>query len=70
MSRDFDQALTEAGIPHVYEEYVGDHSDKWSSRLYIALPFLSDFVSSDTVTSIHPRVKLAVTWAPLKVNTE
>jgi S-formylglutathione hydrolase len=27
MSRDFDRALTEAGIPHVYEEYVGDHSD-------------------------------------------
>jgi len=70
MSRDFDKALTEAGISHVYEEYVGEHLDHWRSRLYISLPFLSGLLSSDIMTSIHPQGKLAVTWASLKVNTE
>jgi S-formylglutathione hydrolase FrmB len=65
-SRDLDKALTEAGIPHVYEEYDGGHGDQWPSRLYIALPFLSDLLSSKMAVAVHPQGKLAVTWASLK----
>jgi hypothetical protein len=67
MARDFDRALTKTEIPHTYEEFVGDHMDKWPSRLYIALPFLSDLLSSDTLAPVQPKGKLAVTWASIKL---
>ena len=68
MARDFDKALTEAGIPHVYEEYVGDHTDKLPSRLPIALSFLSGQLSSEIMTPVHIRGKLAATWGQIKQN--
>ncbi len=62
----FHDALTESGIPHVYEEYVGGHTDQWTSRLYIALPFLSDLLSSEMIVAVHPQGKVATIWALLK----
>jgi len=68
-ARDFDGALTAAGIPHVYEEYAGGHVDQWTSRLSVALPFLSDLLSSEMiVTAVNPQGKLAMTWASLKID--
>ncbi len=67
-ARDFDQTLTELGIPHVYEEYAGGHVDQWSSRLYIALPFLSDLLSSEMVVATDLQGKLTTMWASLKEN--
>jgi len=70
-ARNFDRALTEAGIPHVYEEYAGGHYDRWTSRLYVALPFLSDLLSSEMiVTAVHPQGKVAMTWASLKIDAK
>jgi len=65
-ARDFDKALTEAGIPHVYEEYVGGHTDQWTSCLYIALPFLSNLLSSEIVIAVYLHTKLTTTWGRLR----
>ena len=65
-SRDLDKALTETGIPHVYEEYAGEHVDQWPSRLYVALPFLSDLLSSEMIVAVHPQGKVAKVWGLLK----
>jgi S-formylglutathione hydrolase FrmB len=65
-ARDFDQALTEAGIPHVYEEYNGGHTDQWTSRLYTALPFLSELLSYEMLTGVEPVGKLAAMWGEIK----
>ena len=75
-ARKFSQTLTQAGISHVYEEYDGDHTDQWPFRIHIALPFLSDLLSSDILlssnilTSVQPKGKLAMTWASLKVRAD
>jgi len=65
-AQDFHSALTEAGIPHVYEEYVGGHTDQWTSRLYVALPFLSNLLSSEMIVAVYPQGKLATVWGLLK----
>ena len=65
-AREFSQTLTQAGIPHVYEEYAGDHNDQWPVRIRIALPFLSDLLSSDVLTAVQPESRIAITWASLK----
>lgn len=67
MARDFDKALTEAGISHVYEEYVGEHTDKRPSRLLITLPFLSEHLSSEIITPVSVRGKLATAWGKIKL---
>jgi S-formylglutathione hydrolase len=66
-ARNFDRTLTEAGIPHIYEEYVGEHADKWPSRLLITLPFLSEHLSSEIITPVNARGKLATTWGKMKL---
>ena len=65
-AQDFHQALIDADIPHVYEEYAGGHTDQWTSRLYVALPFLSNLLSSEMIVAVHPQSKLAAVWGLLK----
>lgn len=65
-ARNFDRTLTEAEIPHIYEEYVGEHADKWPSRLLITLPFLSEHLSSEIITPVSVRGKLAAAWGRMK----
>jgi len=65
-SRDFDKALTAAGIPHVYEEHNGGHFEPLSPCIYIALSFLSDLLSSEMIVALHPQGKVATTWSSLK----
>lgn len=66
-AREFDKALTQAGIPHVYEEHDGNHVDIWPARLRVGLPFLSNLLSSDMLTPVQLTGRLAITWASLKV---
>jgi S-formylglutathione hydrolase FrmB len=73
VSQELDRVLTEAGIPHVYNEYQGGgHS--FSTCFYNALPFLSDMLSSEMIiptkpmTAVHPHDKLTATWASVKVS--
>jgi len=65
-AQDFDKALTEEGIPHTYEEYSGGHTDQWTSRLYIALPFLSDLLEPEMLVEVEYRGKIAATWAYIR----
>lgn len=65
-AREFHKVLTDAGISHTYEEYPGDHMDQWTNRLYIALPFLSNLLSSEMLTGVEPKGKLATTWGQVK----
>lgn len=65
-AQEFDKVLTEYKIPHIYEEYSGEHFDQWTSRLYIAIPFLSNLLSSEILTGIEPKGKLATTWGGVK----
>lgn len=45
-ARQFAAALQAAGIPHFYEEYEGDHSNRLRERLRDrALPWVSDFLT-------------------------
>ena len=71
MARDFDRALAEAGIPHVYEEHNGGHGSAFPSRPAFGIPFLADALSWEIVTStsaVHPQGKVAAMWASLKVD--
>ncbi|MEC4681055.1 MAG: alpha/beta hydrolase family protein [Nitrospirota bacterium] len=63
-ARDFDSALTKAGITHVYEEYEGGHVDP--TRFNITLPFLSRTLSTESVTDVSLQGKLATTWGRIK----
>ena len=45
---------------------LGEHFDQWTSRLYIAIPFLSNLLSSEILTGIEPKGKLATTWGGVK----
>jgi S-formylglutathione hydrolase FrmB len=65
-AQEFDKVLTEAGISHIYEEYAGGHGDQWNSRLYIAIPFLSNLLSSEVLTSVEPKGKLTTIWGEMK----
>jgi len=66
-AQEFDKVLTEAGISHIYEGYSGGHGDQWTSRLYIAIPFLSNLLSSEGLTSVKPKGKLTTTWGEMKI---
>ena len=81
MARDFDRALTEAGIPHVYDEHDGGHGSAFASRPYAALPVLSNMLSSEvtsvaqeqptepeSATSVRAKGKMITTWAKIKEN--
>jgi len=59
-------SVEDAGVPHTYEEYPGDHFDQWANRLYIALPFLSNLLSSEMLTGVEPKGKLAITWGQMR----
>jgi S-formylglutathione hydrolase FrmB len=65
-ARDFDKVLKEYNITHIYEEYSGDHTNQWSSRLYIALPFLSNLLSDEMLVGVEPLDKLAFTWGGIR----
>lgn len=65
-AREFDRVLTELGITHVYEEYSGGHSNQWTSRLYVSLPFLSDLLSSEMLVGVEPAGKLDTTWGEIR----
>ena len=54
-NRTFSQTLTEEGIPHVFEEYDGDHLNRVEERIEMAvLPFFSRALMGDL-----PRVQSA-----------
>jgi len=56
-NRAFDAALTEAGIPHVYEEYEGNHENRVSERLgRRVLPYFSEVLGSGGRSPQLPRV--------------
>lgn len=57
-ARDFDKTLTEVGITHVYEEYEGEHVDKWSERIYHILTFLSSSMDSEDIKSVNTHNKI------------
>jgi S-formylglutathione hydrolase len=65
--QDFDKTLTEAGIPHTYEEYDGDHGDQWASRLYTSLPFISKLLKTEVLTGTESRGKLATAWGQIRI---
>ena len=68
-SRAFSQALTDAGIPHVFEEYPGDHLSGVRQRMETkVLPFFSDVLAFEMLlkTDVQPRGKLTTTWGEMK----
>jgi len=69
-NRNFSQVLTDAGIPHVFEEYPGDHSSGIRQRMETkVLPFFSDALAFEMLTektNIQPRDKLTMTWGTIK----
>jgi len=71
--RIYSQALTAAGIPHVYEEYVGSHSS-YPARIPRVLSFFSEQFSQG-ITGIRVLSALliqesAVSGQPLQVDVE
>jgi len=52
-NRLFSQQLTSAGIPHVFEEYEGDHTSAIVQRMETkVLPFFSEVLSHEAVSSV------------------
>ena len=68
--RTFAQALTDTGIPHVFEEYPGDHTNRISERMETkVLPFFSEVLAFEMLsveTNVQPRGKLTTTWGEMK----
>jgi hypothetical protein len=66
----FDQALTNAGIPHIYEEFAGGHSDRTAERVETkVLPFFSEVLAFEMLPvepAVQPKGKLATTWGEMK----
>jgi hypothetical protein len=54
-------------IQHIYEEYSGGHTDQWASRLYVALTFISDLLSSEMLVNVEPAGKLAIAWGQIRL---
>jgi S-formylglutathione hydrolase FrmB len=69
-ARIFDQTLTAAGIPHIYEEFAGGHSDRTAERVETkVLPFFSDVLAFEMLPvkpAVQPKGKLATTWGEMK----
>ena len=68
-NRVFSQALTDAGIPHIFEEYPGDHCSGVRQQMETkVLPFFSDVLTFEMLleTNVQPRGKLATTWGEMK----
>ena len=69
-NRVFSQALTDAGIPHVFEKYPGDHLSGVRQRMETkVLPFFSDMLAFEMLlkTDVQPRGKLTATWGEMKL---
>lgn len=62
-ARVFDAALTEAGIPHEFEEFSGGHGDRTAARMEsVILPFFSEVLSfAEMPTAVE-----ASTWGGVK----
>jgi hypothetical protein len=62
-ARAFHNVLTEAGIPHEYEEFSGGHVDRTASRMEsVILPFFSETLSFEALpTAVSP-----TTWGAIK----
>jgi len=49
-ARAYDEALTKAGIPHVYDAYQGDHTNRVTARFAsVVLPYVSAHVQGQVV---------------------
>ncbi len=57
-NRNYSTALTDLGIPHVFEEYDGHHSDKVAERIETKLlPFFSENLLDTMITgSLSPEL--------------
>ena len=59
-NRAYSAALTAAGIPHTFEEYDGDHSNRIAERMGSrVLPFFSSQLDTETWPASLPRVQSA-----------
>jgi S-formylglutathione hydrolase FrmB len=68
-NRSFSQALTNLGIPHLFEEHANGHIHVLVQYTTKVLPFFSDtlaFEMLQVVTNVQPHGKLATTWGTIK----
>lgn len=66
-NRMFSQALTDANIPHVFEEYDGNHTNRIRQRIeQKVLPFFSEVLSFE----LEPTAVEATSWGWIKVGVQ
>lgn len=66
-NRIFAQALTDASIPHIFEEYSGDHTSRIAQRIKEkVLPFFSEVLSFES----EPTAVEATSWGWIKVRAQ